>query len=495
MSSPVPAVRAACAVALTAVLACRVSPAGVDPEPPNVIVVFTDDQGWGDVGVQGADGFSTPNFDRLAAEGIRFSDFYVAQPVCSASRAALLTGCYPNRIGIHGALGPSSKKGIADGETTLGELFQSRGYATAAFGKWHLGWQPEFSPLRHGFDEFYGIPYSNDMWPFHPEGGDPWRDLPTIDGERVVGFNTDQRRFTEDITRRSEDFVRRSVEEGRRFFLYVAHPMPHVPLHVSEPFRGTSEQGLLGDVLQEVDASLGRLMALVAELGVDRDTLIVFSSDNGPWLSYGHHAGSTGGLREGKGTTFEGGVRVPCAMRWPGRIGPGRVSAEPVMTIDVFPTLAHLIGAELPDGPIDGENIWPLIEGSPGARSPHEALWFYYGVNELQALRAGPYKLHLPHRYRSMEGRELGRDGQPGSYDYGRETGLELYDLTRDPGEQHDLSDAQPEILARLAALAEQARADLGDALTGRVGTGLRAAGSSDAPPPERESPSGSDAR
>ncbi|MBK8977278.1 MAG: sulfatase [Planctomycetes bacterium] len=446
---------------------------------PNIVLVFTDDQGWADVGCQGARGFATPHLDSLARDGVRFEQFYVAQPVCSASRAALLTGCYPNRIGIHGALGPAARHGLHPDETTLAELCRSRGYATAIFGKWHLGHLPEFLPQRHGFDEYYGIPYSNDMWPHHPESPQAWGDLPTLDGDEVVGLNTDQNRFTTDFTTRAVAFVERCAEAKRPFFLYLAHPMPHVPLHVSEARRGRTERGLYGDVIEEIDWSVGELLATLDRLHLADDTLVLFASDNGPWLSYGDHSGSAGPLREGKGTTFEGGVRVPFLARWPGHIPAGRVQREPLMTIDLLPTIAGLLGAELPARKIDGLDCWPLFACEDGARNPHDAYWFYYHDNELEALRSGRFKLHLPHAYRTMLGREPGDGGIPGKYAQAR-IGLALFDLDADPGETHDLAEEQPEVVARMLALAEQARAELGDRSTGRRGAGVRPPGRSE---------------
>jgi arylsulfatase A len=442
---------------------------------PNVVVIFTDDQGYGDVGVFGAQGFTTPNLDAMAADGVRFTSFYVSQPVCSASRASLLTGCYANRIGIHGALGPGAKHGISDDEMTLAEVCKAQGYATAAFGKWHLGHHPQFLPTRHGFDEYYGIPYSNDMWPYHPENPEAWGDLPTIEQETIVGYNTDQTRFTTDFTTRAVDFINEHHDEP--FFLYVAHPMPHVPLHVSSKYEGSSEQGMYGDVIQEIDWSVGQILGALDEHDLASNTLVIYTSDNGPWLSYGNHAGTTGPLREGKGTTFEGGVRVPCIMRWPGVLPAGLVVDEPAMTIDVVPTVANLVGTELPDHTIDGRDIWALMVGEPNATTPHEAFFFYYHRNELQALRSGDWKLHFPHGYRSMIGRAPGLDGQPGKYDYGVKTGLELYNLATDVGETTNVAAEHPDVVARLTALADAMRADLGDQLTEAPGTGRREPG------------------
>jgi len=452
-------------------------PAGAQP---NVVIVLVDDMGWGDLPAQGAHGIQTPHLDRLAREGVRFSDFYSAQPTCSAARAALLTGCYPNRLGIAGALGPSDEHGIADSEVTLGELARSRGYATAIHGKWHLGWQAPFRPQRHGFDEWFGLPYSNDMWPFHPENPQAWPDLPTFDGDSVLAWNADQAGLTEEITRRAVDFIDRNAR--RPFLLYVAHPMPHVPLSVSAPFRGGSQRGIYGDVLEELDASTGRILAALDRNGLAPNTLVIFTSDNGPWLSYGDHAGSAGPLREGKGTTFEGGVRVPFLARWPGRIPAGSVCSQPAMTIDLFPTIAGLIGAELPAQRLDGLDIWPLLAGEPGAASPHEALFFYYGENDLEALRSGRWKLHFPHSYRTMLGRQPGSGGQPGQYDYGARVSLELYDLESDPAESRDVAAENPDVVERLQRLADAMRSDLGDTLTGVAPTGVRARGRLRAP-------------
>ncbi|MHC4947415.1 MAG: sulfatase family protein [Planctomycetota bacterium] len=480
--------------------AASVAPTGAGPPPPgppppNIVIVFADDLGYGDVGVYGAEGFATPHLDRLAAEGMRFTDFYVAQPVCSASRAALLTGCYPNRIGIAGALGPGSRIGLADGETTLAELCRSRGYATAVFGKWHLGHLPPFLPTRHGFDEFHGIPYSNDMWPLHPDfahlppaAADRKRGyppLPLLEQERVAVAEVTrahQRRFTSDLADRAVDFIAR--HRDRPFLLYVAHPMPHVPLHASDRFEGTTEAGLYGDVIAEIDWSVGRILDALRAHGLDERTLVLFTSDNGPWLSYGDHAGSSGPLREGKGTTFEGGVRVPCLARWPGTIPAGAVCREPLMTIDVLPTVAALIGAGLPPRRLDGRDASALLRGEPGARSPQAAYFFYYHRNHLEAVRSGRWKLHLPHGYRSMAGRAPGAGGTPGRYDHDRRTGLELYDLHADVGETTDVAAAHPEVVARLLELVETMRADLGDALVDVEPTNARPPGRVEAETP-----------
>jgi arylsulfatase A-like enzyme len=451
-----------------------VLPAGAPPgadRPPNFVIVYTDDQGYGDVGCYGARGFATPNLDRLAREGVRFTDFYVAQAVCSASRTALLTGCYPNRVGILGALGPQAKHGIHADEKTIADVLKARGYATAIYGKWHLGHHPPFLPTRHGFDEYFGLPYSNDMWPRHPTLQFP--PLPLMEGEKVIALDPDQNQLTTWYTERAVRFIGRN--KGRPFFLYVPHAMPHVPLHVSDKFRGKSRRGLYGDVIMELDWSVGQILAALAEHGLDERTLVLFASDNGPWLSYGDHAGSAGPLREGKATAWEGGVRVPCLARWPGRIPAGTVCREPAMTIDVLPTLAQLAGAALPEHPIDGLDIGPLLAGRPGAKSPHEALYFYWN-RELQAVRSGRWKLHFPHEYRTLAG-PPGSGGTPGPYQPAR-TGLALYDLEADVGETTDVAAQHPEVVARLEALAEKAREELGDTATNRTGKGVRPAGS-----------------
>jgi arylsulfatase A-like enzyme len=440
--------------------------------PPNVVLIFCDDLGYADIGPYGGKA-PTPNLDRMARQGLRFTDFYVAQAVCSASRAALLTGCYPNRIGIQGALGPNSKVGIHRDETTLGELLKSRGYATAIYGKWHLGHLPEFLPTRHGFDDYFGLPYSNDMWPHHPTGGKNYPPLPLMDGEKIVELMPDQTKLTTTYTERAVAFIDRNKEQP--FFVYLAHSMPHVPLFVSEKHRGKSGRGLHGDVIMEIDWSVGRILDALARLKLDEQTLVIFTSDNGPWLLYGDHAGSAGPLREGKATAFEGGVRVPCLARWPGKIPAGAVSSEPAITMDLFATIGAIAGAELPkDRTTDGRDIRPLLFGEPGARSPHEALYFYWG-RDLHAVRAGKWKLHFPHAY--PQPAPPGGDARPGRYRQ-LKIGLELFDLEVDPGETTNVAAEHPDIASRIEAFAEQARKDLGDAALKREGKNVRAAGS-----------------
>jgi arylsulfatase A-like enzyme len=437
--------------------------------PPNVVLMYADDLGFGDLGCYGAKGWQTPNLDRLAREGTRFTNFYVAQAVCSASRTALLTGCYPNRLGILGALNPNSKNGIHDREMTMGELFKARGYATAIFGKWHLGHHPQLLPTRHGFDEYLGLPYSNDML---PRMNNMFPELPLIDGDQVVQRTPDQSQLTTMYTDRAVKFIEKHID--RSFFLYVPQTMPHVPLGVSDKFKGKSKQGMYGDVLMEIDWSMGQILATLEKHGLDKNTLVIFTSDNGPWLSYGNHAGGAGPFREGKGTTFEGGVRVPCVARWPGKVAAGRVCNEPAMTIDLFPTFAKLIGGELPAHPIDGLDISPVLLDKAGAKSPHEAFYFYWS-NELQAIRAGGWKLHFPHEYRALTS-AAGKDGRPAGYSNQR-VELSLYDIEKDVGEKENVADKHPDVVERLKALADKAREELGDSAQKKVGKGFRSPG------------------
>jgi arylsulfatase A-like enzyme len=440
--------------------------------PPNFVLIFCDDLGYADIGPFGAKGYATPNLDRVAAEGMKFTDFHTAAAVCSASRVALMTGCYPQRVGILGALGPGAKTGIHEDEVLLPEILKSRGYATAIFGKWHLGDNPRFLPTRHGFDRYFGLPYSNDMWPFHPTNQN-YPPLPLIEGEKVIATNPDQTQLTTWYTERAVKFI--ADNKDRPFFLYVPHSMPHVPLFVSDKFEGKTPQGLFGDVIAEIDWSVGQILAALSQHGLDNNTLVFFTSDNGPWLSYGNHAGSAGPHREGKGTTFGGGHIVPGLARWPGKIPAGSTCRELASTIDILPTFAKLAGGNAPAGRIiDGRDIWPLLSGQPGAKTPHESFYYYWNQG-LEAVRSGPWKLHLPHEYRTLV--EPGKDGKPGPYKQ-TTTELALYNVTEDMGESRNLAANHPDIVQRLLAIAEQARADLGDSLTNRQGTNRRPAGS-----------------
>jgi len=464
-----------------------------DGQSPNIVLVFTDDQGYADVGCFGARGFETPNLDRMASEGTRFTSFCVAQAVCTASRAALMTGCYANRVSMSGALNHTSRTGIHPDEVLIPEICKSRGYATAIFGKWHLGTLAEFGPLKNGFDEYLGIPYSNDNSRYHPIIRD-MPPLPLYDGEKIIETDPDQSQFTRRFTERAVQFI--EANKSRPFFLYVPHVMPHVPIFASDRFVGRSRRGLYGDVIEEIDWSVGQILSSLRKHGLDEKTLVIFTSDNGPFLSYGDHAGSAAPLREGKLTTFEGGVRTPCIMRWPGKIPEGHVCDELISSIDLLPTIATLVGADLPPRRVDGKNIWPLMCGREGAATPHDAFYLYAG-RELQAIRSGRWKLHFPHEYLTPAGPPRS-DGKPANFEnlqpksirqsgihgiasrHGykvRQIGLSLYNLQIDPGEKRNVANEHPRIVERLSRLAEDARRDLGDALTERVGVGIRPAG------------------
>lgn len=431
----------------------------------NFIVINLDDVGYGDFSFNGAYGYKTPNIDRMAAEGMRFTHFLAAQPISGASRAGLLTGCYPNRIGFSGAPGPNSSYGIHPDEMTMGELLKQQGYSTAIFGKWHLGDALPFMPLQNGFDEYYGLPYSNDMWPFHPQQGEVFNfpDLPTYDGNTVIGYNTDQSRFTTDYTERTINFIRKNKKQP--FFIYLAHSMPHVPLAVSDKFKGKSEQGLYGDVLMEIDWSVGEILKTLRETGLEGNTLVILTSDNGPWANYGNHAGSAGGLREAKATTFDGGNRVPCIMYWKGKITPGTTCNRLASNIDLFPTLAEISKAPLPQRKIDGVSLLPLLKEEKDA-NPRKAFVYYFKKNDLEAVTDGTFKLIFPHTYRSYEAYVPGNDGQPGNLSTSEVNKCELYDLRRDPGERYDVISQYPEIAAKLMKIADETRAELGDNLT-----------------------------
>ena len=463
-----------------------------DVARPNIVFIMADDLGYGDLGCYGARDIKTPHIDRLAAEGTRFTSFYVAQAVCTASRAALLTGCYANRVGMAGALNHTSTTGLNQSEKLLSELLKAQGYATAIYGKWHLGHRAPFLPTRRGFDEWFGIPYSNDNGPLHPvTRGIP--SLPLYENEQVAELDPDQSQFTRRITERAVNFIERNKDQP--FFLYVPHIMPHVPIFASAKFKGTSGRGLYGDVVQELDWSVGEIMAALHKNGLDERTLVVFTSDNGPFLSYGEHAGSAGPLREGKLTAFGGGVDVPCVMRWPGRVPAGRVADELVTTMDLYVSFARMAGAPLPKAKIDGTDLTPFLLGEKGAKG-RDAFWFYSG-EELQAVRVGDWKLHLPHEYLTVAAAP-GKGGKPSNWENMKplsievsgirgiasrhgyrveKIGLALYDLQHDPGETRNVAGAHPEIVARLQAEVAQARADLGDALTGVRATHARLAG------------------
>ena len=442
--------------------------------PPNFIVIFCDDMGYADIGPFGAEGYETPHLDRMAAEGIKFTDFYVGRSFCTPSRAALLTGCIPTRVGIGGNFGPRSKQGLNPAEMTIAEMLKAKNYATACFGKWHLGHQPSFLPTNQGFDEYFGIPYSNDMWPYHPnvrhlpmaERLKTWPHLPLYEGTQVINPQvsaSDQAQFTTQLAQRTVSFIEEHKDQP--FFVYLANPQPHVPLFVSKQNRGRTKRGLYGDVIQEIDQGVGRILAALEEQGIDEQTCIVFTSDNGPWLSYGNHAGSAGPLREGKGTNFEGGFRVSCLMRWAGTIPAGRTCRELAGTIDLLPTIAKLAGVPLPRRKIDGRDISDLMRGTPNAKTPHEAFYHYDGGHRLAAVRSGSWKLMFPQSYNSPL---PGEGGLPGKGQQ-KHIELSLFDLANDLGETTNVAAQHPEIVDRLQAFARGIRAELGD---GKQNTG-----------------------
>ena len=440
------------------------------PAKPNIIVIFTDDQGYGDLGCYGSPNIETPHIDRLAAEGMRFTSFYAAT-YCGPSRAQVMTGCYAARVGHARNPSPNSNFGLNPAETTVAEVLKGAGYATMCIGKWHLGDAPEFLPTSQGFDQYFGLPFSNDMWRYHPNmpprenedammkamreraaytgyagkgnyyppgGGFP-NDLPLMRDQAVIETNPDQRQLTTRYTGEALKFI-----EARRdapFFLYLAHNMPHVPLFVSEKFAGKSARGLYGDVMMEIDWSVGQIMAKLRQLGLDERTLVVYTSDNGPWLGYGIDGGSAGPLREGKSSTWEGGMRVPAIFRWPGKIPAGRRSDAIAANIDLLPTLARVAGGTAPrDRTIDGRDLWPVLSGE-AARSPHEFYHYFGGSAEgkasYQGIRDARWKLVVA----------ADADGQLAP--------RHLYDLGADIGEKFDRAAQHPEVVAKLRTVAQ----------------------------------------
>ena len=438
---------------------------------PNIVFILADDLGYGDLSSYGSETIETINIDKLAENGVKLTSYYAAQPVCSASRAAILTGVYPNRIGIYNAFGPTSDSGISHNEYTLAEMLKDNGYKTGIFGKWHLGSKKEFFPTNHGFDEFYGILYSNDMWRWHPEYPEGYpQDLLLYRNENALKEIIDQSNLTKDITTESINFIEKNKDNP--FFLYIAHPQPHVPLFVSEDFEDLTGNGLYADVITEIDYSVGRVLDKIEEIGLTENTIVVFTSDNGPWLSYGNHSGSSGIYREGKGTTWEGGVRVPSIIKFPNGLKPNEID-EPIMAIDWMPTFANITRSKLSQNKIDGKDIWPLLSGEVD-QSPHEKLYFYYRVNELHSIRMNDWKIQFSRTYRSLNGKKGGKDGIPVKYEMNLIDKNELYNLKDDPQERIDVYDKFPEIAKKMEELAEKARVELGDNLKGRKGKGNR---------------------
>lgn len=443
--------------------------------PPNFVFIFVDNLGNGDLGCFGSKLHRTPHIDRMAAEGGRYTSFYVASGVCTPSRAALLTGCYPRRVGLHEndrgglVLTVVSPKGLNPDETTMAETLKSVGYATGAFGKWHLGDQPPFLPTRQGFDAFFGIPYSDDMTPskVHPD----WPELPLMRDERVIEAPVDRDYLVKRCTEEAIAFIERN--KARPFFVYLPHTMPGSTARPfsSPAFQGKSANGPYGDSVEELDWSVGQILAALSRLGLDRRTLVAFTSDNGA-VNRNPPQGSCAPYRGMGYDTSEGAMRMPCVMRWPDRIPAGLVQDEVCSTMDILPTFARLAGAPLPRRPIDGHDVGPLLLGAAGAKSPWDDVGFgYYRQGQLQAVRAGDWKLYLP--LAKKLGNKVGKTApQP----------TELFDVRHDLHEDRELSGERPEVVKRLLGLAEKIRAGIGD--QDAPGKGQRAAGWVDNPQP-----------
>ena len=429
-------------------LVCLAGPAPLTAEEKtnsNVIIIFTDDQGYQDLGCFGSPDIRTPRIDQMAKEGMRLTSFYSANPVCSASRAALLTGCYPKRV-LAGktVLFPRDNVGLNPDETTIADMFKGAGYATACVGKWHLGHLPEFLPTRQGFDSYFGIPYSNDM--SHPEGTKRpkygqwdtyWKDrqssalwkTPLLRNEEIIEHPVEQRTITRRYTDEALSFIRKSNEQSKPFFLYLAHSMPHVPLYLPDALHDPESAYPYKDVIEHIDTQVGRIIDLITQLEISQDTLVVYTSDNGPWLRFNHHGGQALPLREGKGTTYEGGMRVPCVVWGPGRIQADSESEQMMSTIDLLPTLSSLSGVKLKTkGPIDGLDQSGLLLGK-GSSTRNE---FLYYTREVQAIRQGSYKL-----------RKTGKS-------------VLLYDLSKDIGETQNLAPEKPALTQKLLARMNQ---------------------------------------
>ncbi len=432
---------------------------------PNFVIIFADDQGYGDLGCFGSTTIRTPNIDRLAEEGRRFTNFMVASPVCTPSRAALLTGCYPKRIGMHQhVLFPASTRGLNPAEHTIADHLRSLGYATACFGKWHLGHHPETLPRQNGFDTYLGIPYSNDM--NHPDNkgkpripsDDLWRDqssavtkwnTPLIENEMIVELPVDQRTVTRRYTDRAIDFIEQHKQES--FFVYLPHSMPHIPLYVPEDAYDPDPANAYICVIEHIDAEVGRLMKTIRRLNLSDNTYVIYTSDNGPWLQFKNHGGSAGPLREGKGTTFEGGQRVPCVMWGPGRIPAGTECSDVVATIDMLPTIAALTSSTLPtDQRIDGMDMSHKLLGTDGGSNRDEYL-YYTSRGQIEGIRQGKWKLLA-----RTNGRNRNRkNAQPAS------PAMHLFDLSTDVGEKKNLGQDHTDLVSRLNARMKELDAEI----------------------------------
>ncbi|MDP6636521.1 MAG: sulfatase [Phycisphaerae bacterium] len=422
--------------------------------PPNIVVIFLDDSGWADFKPFGKPKYDTPNVKKLASEGTCFHNFHVPQAICSASRAALLTGCWPGRTKMFGAHGPGAR-GLDPKFATTGEMLKAAGYATAVFGKWHVGDHPDTRPPARGYDESCGLMYSNDMWKHHP-GTRNFDKYPLNfwdNGKVTIADVTPehQKNLTTWYAEHAVSFIKR--HKDKPFYLYVPHSMPHVPIYCSKKFEGKSGAGLYGDVMMEIDWSVGQIAKALKDSGVEDNTLVIFTSDNGPWVSYGNHAGTTP-YRQAKATGFDGGIRSACVMKLPGKIKAGAVSQKMLCTIDLLPTFAHLSGAKLPGNTIDGKNVWDLITDKPGAKNPHAYYPFSTGRTFEGVISGdGKWKLHLPHGYRKLK--TPGKDGKPGRYE-GKRIELSLFDMENDPYESKNVIKDHPETAAKLKALADK---------------------------------------
>jgi arylsulfatase A len=416
-----------------------------DVRAPNVVILLADDLGYGDLGSFGHPTIRTPNLDKMAAEGIKLSQYYAA-PVCTPSRAALLTGRLPIRSGLNHVLFPTSTGGIADDEITVAEALKARGYATSCIGKWHLGHLPRYLPTRHGFDHYFGIPYSNDM--DVKKSGHPL--IPLMRDETIIEQPAVQETLTLRYTREALAFINSHGGRSRTqpFFLYLAYTFPHVPLHAGKAFRGKSARGLYGDAVEEIDWSVGQILASLRAEGLAESTLVVFTSDNGPWLIKQSQGGSAGLLREGKGSTWEGGVRVPCLAWWPGTIAPGRTALDLASELDLFATCLDLAGAKIPeDRPIDGASLAPVLRGTGPSPRTHI---YYYLATELVAVRRGPWKLHLK-TINPAAGQEKAQTHDPPL----------LFQLTIDPAERINVADQHPDVIEQLLKDIEKHRQEL----------------------------------
>jgi len=428
------------------------------PSKPNVVIVFLDDSGWADFEPFGEVVLETPHVSQLAAEGTAFHNFYVPQAICSASRSALMSGCYPGRTKVFGAHGPNAW-GLDTTFATMGEVFSQAGYSTAAFGKWHCGDQPETRSYARGFDETCGLMYSNDMWKYHPESPEYWGQWPLRyweNGQVTIEEvdHADQKNLTRWYTEHAVDFIDRHQDEP--FLVYLPHSMPHVPLYCSDEFEGKSGKGLYWDVMLEIDWSVGQINQALKDRGLEENTLIILTSDNGPWISYGDHAGITP-FREAKGTSFDGGVRSACIMKYPRGIEAGKISERTLGTVDILPTLCYLAGIDLPENEIDGENVWELITGTKGAENPHEYYAFSNGSNFEGVMSGdGRWKLHLPHGYRTLD--SAGSGGNAGKYAQAR-IDTALFDMVNDPYETTNVLEDHPDLASVLFRLAEKHKA------------------------------------